>query len=257
MTYILSKVIGFFIRPFNVIVILAVLSFVIRGKIWRKRLRWVAVGVFVFFSMPFIYDVFILMWEVPAVPIHEINGTYEVAVVLGGTADVEREPRDRLFFQHGGAERITHAVNLYKAGKVKKILFTGGNPRLFEDPKRDNRPIYDFYLMCGVAPEDIIMESASRNTHENALFVKRLLEQKGLEGRVILLTSAYHMRRAVACYRKVGLEVTGFSTDFYSPKPQDRWRFESFVPSPMIMDYWGRLIKEWVGYLAYRMLGYI
>ena len=60
---------------------------------------------------------------------------------------------------------------------LKKIIFTGGNARLFEDPNRDNSPIYDFYRMCGVAPEDILIESSSRNTRENALFVKKMIEE--------------------------------------------------------------------------------
>ncbi len=257
MVYFLSKVVGFFIKPFNLILVFFGLSLVTKNKKWKKRLQWTALGLFLFFSTPFIYDFFILLWEKPAIPISSLQGTYDIAVVLGGTTDVEREPKDRLFFQPGGADRITHAINLYKAGKVKKILFTGGNPRLFENSERDNSQVLGFYVMCGVAPEDIIIESASRNTHENALFVKRLLEQRGGGGRIILVTSAYHMRRSEACFRKVGLDITGFSTDFYSPKPQDRWRFESFIPSLVILDYWGRLIKEWVGYIAYMILGYI
>jgi uncharacterized SAM-binding protein YcdF (DUF218 family) len=186
----------------------------------------------------------------------KLDDDYDLAVVLGGTTDVDREPKDRLFF-HKGADRVTQALNLYHTGKVKKILFTGGNARLFEDPSRDNSPIYDFYVMCGVAPEDIIIESSSRNTRENAFFVKDLVDTESKKGKVILITSAFHMRRAEACFRKVGIDVTGFSTDFYTALPKDRFSFDGFMPSPKILSNWDFLIKEWIGYLSYYIAGYI
>lgn len=197
-----------------------------------------------------------MLWEKPAITLNELGDDYELAVVLGGTTDVDREPNDRLFF-HKGADRVTHALNLYHSGKVKKILFTGGNARLLEDPDRDNSPIYDFYVMCGVAPDDIIIESSSRNTRENAFYVKDLVAENAKHGKVILITSAFHMRRAEGCFRKVGIDVTGFSTDFHSALPKDRFGFDGIVPSPAVLDSWNFLIKEWIGYIVYWIAGYI
>lgn len=197
-----------------------------------------------------------MLWEKPAIPLSELDNDYEVAVVLGGTTNVDREPKDRLFFHRSG-ERVTHALNLYHTGKVKKILFTGGNAGLLEDPERDNSPIFDFYVMCGVAPEDIIIESSSRNTRENAFLARDMILQNANNGKVILITSAFHMRRAEGCFRKVGINVTGFSTDFYSVLPKDRFGFDRLLPSPTVLDGWSFLIKEWVGYIVYWMMGYL
>jgi len=197
-----------------------------------------------------------MLWEKPAISIADLDDDYAVAVVLGGTTDVDREPKDRLFF-HKGADRVTHALNLYHSGKVKKILFTGGNARLLEDPDRDNSPIYDFYVMCGVAPEDIIIESSSRNTRENAFYVKDMIQKNAANGKVILITSAFHMRRAEGCFRKVGIDVTGFSTDFYTALPKDRFRLAGLVPSTGVLSDWNFLIKEWIGYVVYWFMGYI
>ncbi len=197
-----------------------------------------------------------MRWEKPTIPISELTDKFDMAVVLGGTADVERKPSDRLFFQKG-AGRITHALNLYHSGKVKKILYSGGNGRLLGLPTLDNSPIIDFYIMCGVDSDDILIENSSRNTHENALFVKNMLHESELEGKIILVTSAYHMRRAEGCFRKVGLDVTGFSTDFYASLPEDRFKYRRFVPSPKVLNDWDYLIKEWVGYIAYWIVGYV
>lgn len=256
MFFILSKILGYFIKPFNLILIFLIASWFFKNKKWRKNLQWISMGLFLFFSNGIIFNECLLLWEKPAIAINELNSDYDLAVVLGGTTDVDREPKDRLFF-HKGADRVTHALNLYHAGKIKKILFTGGNARLFEDPNRDNSPIFDFYVLCGVAPEDIIIESASRNTHENALYVKDLVSSNAKKGKVILITSAFHMRRAEGCFRKVGIDVTGFSTDFYSALPKDRFGFDGIIPSPAVLSNWNFLIKEWIGYVSYWLAGYV
>ena len=122
MFFFLSKILGYFIKPFNIILILLGVSFFIKSSILKKRLRWVSLGAFLFFSNGIIFNECLTLWEKPATPLSELENDYEVAVVLGGTTDVDREPKDRLFF-HRGADRVTHALNLYHSGKVKKILF--------------------------------------------------------------------------------------------------------------------------------------
>ena len=256
MFFVLSKILGFFIKPFNLILIFLVVSYFIKNTKWKKRFRITSLIFFLVFSNGIIFNECLMLWEKPAVELDDLNDDYEVAVVLGGTTDVDRKPDDRLFF-HKGADRVTHALNLYHSGKTKKILFTGGNARLFEDATRDNSPIYDFYVMCGVAPNDIVIESSSRNTRENAFFVKDLLQQNSEMGKVLLITSAFHMRRAEGCFRKVGIDVTGFSTDFRTALPKDRFGFNGFIPSPEVFTGWEFLIKEWIVYIVYRIAGYI
>jgi uncharacterized SAM-binding protein YcdF (DUF218 family) len=193
-------------------------------------------------------------WEVNPITINNIpDNTYETAIVLGGVTDPERTPMDRLYF-HKGADRITHAIHLYKEGKVKNILFTGGNSKVFEDSDRNNQAILNFYIMCGVAKEDITIENKSRNTHENAVNSYQLLDPNK---KYILITSAFHMRRAEACFRKEGLLVLPFSCDFNSQKDEDRFSVQAFIPSSEAMTGWEILLKEWIGMLAYKISGYI
>ena len=71
-----------------------------------------------------------------------------------------------------------------------------------------------------------------------------------------LITSAFHMRRSLACYRKVGLAIQPFTTDFYAHKP--RYTPDAFlIPSVDAIGNWQKLIKEWIGLIAYKMAGYI
>lgn len=112
--------------------------------------------------------------------------------------------------------------------------------------------------MCGVDPEDILIESTSRNTHQNAVHVKQLLKEHGLfDKKHVLLTSSYHMRRAAGCFRKEDFKILEFSTDFSTALPQYRYNISMFMPSVQVLEGWEFLIKEWVGYIVYWMVGYL
>ncbi len=257
MFFYLSKILVFFTSPFNLIVLLTALSFLLKVRKWRRVTRRAAVVLFFVFTIGVIQNEILLWWEVPAIPVSEISDDYEVGIVLGGTTDTEREPFDRLYFNKG-AERVTQALQLYKEGKIGKILFTGGKSRLFEDREKDNTPIRDFFIMAGVRPEDIIIENMSRNTHENAKLTRQVLDELGMaDKKHILFTSAFHMRRAEACFKKEGIDVLGFSTDFYTQLPQYRFSIGMFIPSVRVLDNWDFLIKELIGYVAYGVAGYI
>lgn len=255
MFFILSKILIFLLKPFSYILLSVLAALLVRGARWKGRLAAIALALIWLFGNGFLFNTVLLSWEMPAADIAALPDSAAYAVVLGGTADVERAPYDRLYFNKG-AERITQAVGLYKAGKVKKILYTGGRSELFTDPEADNRPIVGFYRTCGVPEEDVLIESRSRNTVENARFSRALIEDEGGRGTLILLTSAFHMRRALACYRREGLDVVAFPTDYNSVLPDDRWKFAQFMPSARTLHDWEFLIKEIVGYYVYRWSGY-
>ena len=69
---------------------------------------------------------------------------------------------------------------------------------------------------CQVPEEDIILEEKARNTYENALYSQKILTKIFPNQTYLLITSAFHTPRALACFRKQQLKVKAFSTDFYS-----------------------------------------
>ena len=99
-------------------------------------------------------------------------------------------------------------------------------------------------------PEDL-------NNHHFTEDEKKLLEEMAVPpSDCLLITSAFHMRRSLACYRKAGVELTPFSTDFYSH--QQRYYIDAFiVPKLDALVIWHKLFKEWVGFTAYWAAGYI
>ncbi len=254
MFFVLSKLLNFLTKPFFVLSGLLIISYFIKNKAWAKRARiFVFIG-FIITSNGILIDEVMRAWEIGPIAMDAIpNETFEAAIVLGGGADPERMPQDRLYF-HKGADRVIHALYLYKTGKVKKIIFTGGKGEVFEEPERNNQQIRDFYILCGVKESDIIMENIARNTYENAVFTARLIDKNKKH---ILITSAFHMRRAQACFKKAGLDTLPFSCDFNSSKEKDRFAIKGFIPSAEAMSGWEIILKEWVGLMAYKISGYI
>ena len=86
--------------------------------------------------------------------------------------------------------------------------------------------------------------------------VKFLKEEGLISNSFILITSAIHMHRAEACFKKEGLDCATFSTDHYYD-PSSSLSLNSFVPSAEGFIMWKRMIKEWVGTVMYRLFGYL
>jgi uncharacterized SAM-binding protein YcdF (DUF218 family) len=96
----------------------------------------------------------------------------------------------------------------------------------------------------------------SRNTYENALFLKPVLTQNFAGGKFLLITSAAHLKRAGACFHKAGLSVLLYSTDRYSGPVKFDVDY-LLIPSSATLFNWEKLIHEWVGMIGYVIMGYV
>ena len=180
---------------------------------------------------------------------------YEYGVLLSGAAKSEVGPKDRVYIG-GAADRINHTLQLYKMGYIQKILISGGSGRLIDIGEHEADELSILLQLMGVPKGDVLVENFSRNTHESALEVKRMLEGKVTPSQCILITSANHMPRSLACFSKVGWPITPFSTDFLSH--QRRYTFDVFlIPKIEAFSMWHTLIREFTGCAAYWVVGYI
>ena len=251
MFFLLSKTISFLAKPFTWIVLSLVLSIFIKRR--RRLLFGVGLGLLLWFSNPFISNAVMRAWEVPPVLVSSLP-SYKVGIVLGGIT-TDKEPRDRVHVA-SSSDRILHAVQLYRQGKIRKILVSGGSGKVFKDQVPEAELLKQVLLLCGVPSRDIIVEAASRNTRENALNCARLLNERDPDQKYLLITSAYHMRRAAACFRQVNLLVDPYGVDFRSDEAQytpDRW----LLPSVGALEGWEIVVRELVGMVTYAVAGYI
>jgi uncharacterized SAM-binding protein YcdF (DUF218 family) len=254
--YIISKIIYFFINPIIWIAILLAWSLITKHQGQRLRLlRW-TVFAFLFFTLAPIFQIFAGIWEAPLTDIRTMEKKYDVGIVLGGYLDSGVKPKDRLHFTSSGT-RLTTTIELYKKGIVKKILLTGGNFSFQDSIVTEADKAAQFLQILGIPDSNIIIESNSLDTRENAVFSKKMIQQQGAEASVLLITSAWHMRRAEACFQKVGFKTLDtFSTDPFSGRIITSWNYYLF-PNTTILEAWRILIKEWVGFAIYKLVGYL
>jgi uncharacterized SAM-binding protein YcdF (DUF218 family) len=256
MFFILSKTLNYLVQPLVIIAALLLASALVRGPKWKRRTFITGLSLLFFFSNGFIANEAMRAWEPAPTPYDSITKTYDWGIVLTGVTIGGKEPKDRVHFQRG-ADRVTHAVELYKLGRIRRILVTGGSGRLLDIGEREADDIKSAMVLMGVPEEDIISEANSRNTRESALEVQRILASLNQSpSGCLLITSAFHMPRSYACFRKVGLELDTFATDSYA-HPRTFTPDVLFIPRISALEIWQKLLREWTGFLAYKLAGYV
>ena len=160
--------------------------------------------------------------------------TADAAIVLGAAVWSNRpSPVFR--------ERINHAINLYQSGRVRKIIFTGGQGNSNEPTESASAKQYA--LQHGVKEADILLESKSHNTYENLCFAKRIANKYKL-ARILIVSDPLHMRRAVLMARDTGIEAY--------PSPTQTSRYKTLSSQIGFLAY---ETYYYTGYLLGRSLG--
>jgi uncharacterized SAM-binding protein YcdF (DUF218 family) len=137
-------------------------------------------------------------------------------------------------------ERINHAIELYRSGKVRKVIFTGGQGNRNEQTEAAAARAYA--IRNGVPENDILIEETSHTTYENVVNAKQLADANGLK-KVLLVSDPMHMKRAVAMAGDIGLEA------YPSPTPTTRYQgWRSQIGSLAHETYY------YIGYLLRRLM---
>lgn len=254
MFFLLSKTLNYLTMPLVIICLLFLFSWVLKSK--KKALLFkIGFALLLLFSNDFITNEVIRLWELPATPFQEIKKKYAIGILLTGVTKGNMVPDDRVYF-HRGADRVTHTLQLYRLGIIDKILISGGSGTLTERRAKEADEIADALKLMGVASEDLIIENESRNTHESAVAIKKILQDSISSSECILITSAFHMRRSRACFAKIDWPCDTFTTDFLIHE-------RKFTPDVLViprldsLQIWHIMIREWMGMVAYKLSGYI
>lgn len=249
MILILSKIIYFLITPLTwLLIAIFVWAFAKKKKV-KHIAKILTIVIALFFSNTFIYKEALRLWEVPAVNKSEIE-QHDVGIVLGGMFEYDNSV-NRLSIRRGG-DRIWQAIDLYKSNKIKKICIVGKHGDVNDKGLNEAVQLKDQLVEWGIPEIDIIIETESRNTHENAKFTAALLKQSYPHfNSFLLITSARHMKRAKASFEKVEMNVTPFSTDQYVGKERFYHWNEFIIPDSDTFTGWFGLIKEMLGYVGY------
>jgi uncharacterized SAM-binding protein YcdF (DUF218 family) len=178
--------------------------------------------------------------------------TADVAILLGGAVSPAAPPRATPEFNEAG-DRVIHAARLHKAGKVARILVTGGNIPWVAGGPPEAELIRDYLIEFGVPADAIELAGGSRNTHENALEIAGLWKS-GRYASALLVTSAAHMPRALAVFRRAGITVEASSTDVRAVPPPQATLLD-WLPNSGALDLTTQAMREWIGIAVYRLAG--
>src|SRR6186713_2917733 len=196
MFFFLSKTLNYLTMPLTIIFLMLVASAFLRNEKWKKRLFWIALATFFMFSNDFIANEVMNVWEIKPIP-YEAMQPHDIGIVLTGATLPFVTPHDRVYFTRG-ADRVTHTVQLYKLGLIKKILISGGSGRLTGESEPEADKFKAAMVMMGVPEASILLENETRNTAESAIEVKKLLDSLNVQAKdCLLITSAIHMRRSL------------------------------------------------------------
>jgi uncharacterized SAM-binding protein YcdF (DUF218 family) len=254
MFFYISKLVGFIFSPLVWVFILLAYSFKTKVEGRAKKLRLIAVTILYLCSNSFLVDECYRLWE-PTTPDYDLmTDTYDGAIVLGGIADVDLRLK-KLNFGWAG-DRLFQTLALYHKGRIKKIIFTGGSGSIEFPEKREGIFVEKYLKSIHIPDSAMIIESASKNTYENAIFTKKLLDSLNITGRFLLVTSTSHMPRSMAVFKKAGFTNL---TPYVTNRSSGVRRFtldHLFIPSAGTLFALDFLIHEWIGFLIYKVKGY-
>ncbi len=171
-------------------------------------------------------------------------------IVLGGETDPELSAARHLPILAPQAGRLTTGVALARRFPQTRLIFTGGSASLRDVGDTEAAAVRQLWLALGVPPQQMLFETQSRNTWENALFTRALIRPKPGET-FLLVTSAYHMPRSIGIFRKAGFKVIAYPADYMT-----FGNSRDYVSSHLGYDNLQMLsgaLHEWIGLVAYRL----
>jgi len=254
MFFLLSKLLDFLLLP--TVWLLALLLAALLARQARRQRQWLraAVVLLLIGTNPALVNEALLAWEGPPLPLAALPPTADAAVLLTGITQVDKSPHDRVYLGPG-ADRLTNALWLYRAGRVRRILVAGGSGTVLGKAHTEAADLATLLRLAGVPASALILEEKSRNTRENALFTRAIVAAQPELDTLVLVTSAAHQRRALGCFQRVGLKPVPFPADFRSTDRRatlDYW----LVPNPEALWLWSRLLHEMAGWAMYRLRGW-
>ncbi|HET8860495.1 YdcF family protein [Marivirga sp.] len=252
MFFILSKTISYLLMPATLIGLAWLAFFIFRKWKYRKYLAVLGFTLFTIFTNDFLANSFLKAWQSEPANLQVIkNKTYTYGVLLTGMTNTLKEPKDRVYFNQN-ADRILQAIMLHQQGIIDTLYISGGGATALRKDLQEAKVLSTYLKSIQFPMEKVVVEDKSRNTVESARIASDFIE---IQNEILLITSASHMPRAVGCFEKAGFKVQPYPTVFHTN--DDLISPSMFLPSQEALMKWNILFKEWMGYGAYRLAGFL
>ena len=254
MYFLASKFIGFFVVPSNFILTLTVCGLLLWATRFSKSGKRIVIASIILLliagATP-LGTALLLPLENRFQPWNSSRGAPTGIIVLGGIINPEISVQRGEISLDEAAERIIAAVELYRRYPTVRIVFAGGSANIVFRGPSESEFAARFLENFGIPREHIELESSSRNTRENAVNTMKLVMPKPGE-RWLLVTSAYHMPRAIGLFRKVGFPIEAYPVDWrtggWGDLVMSSFSFlGGFDNLDIAVHEWGGLIVDWLG----------
>lgn len=255
MIYVFSKVISAFTLPSRLLPLLWLVGASI--ALWRRDSRWgrgllVAgvAGIAACAVLP------VGTWllgplETRFPPLYAMPAQIDGIIVLGGAIDLKASAADEMPELNERADRMIAFAALARRYSRARLVFTGGSSDLIPSGRTEADVARSLFVALGLDLRRITFEAKSRNTRENALFSKQLVNP-GLHEDWLLVTSAADMPRAAGCFRAVGWPVVAFPVDYHT----QQWRLGEIPGMASELRNLDWAAHEWIGLIYYRLRGW-
>ena len=250
----LSKVLGFFALPSNLLIVLALAGILIMRTRFSRFGQGLTIGAVILLAVVGIAPVgnaLILPLEERFPKWDARGGAPHGIVVLGGAVSPDVSAVRKDVALNEAAERMTAVAKLARDYPAARIAFTGGTGRLFAGATEADF-VADLFESFGIARDRLVLENRARNTVENAVFTRDLVKPKPGE-RWLLVTSAHHMPRSVGIFRKANFPVEAYPVDYRTRGAEDlSGPFGSLAAGLARTD---AAMHEWAGLVIYWLAG--
>lgn len=252
----LTKLFWVLFSPLSVIVILLAVGFGLSFSRFRRVANWAT-------GLAIVLLIAACATNLGALAIRPLEARFPIApepaqitgiVVLGGGMDSDLNGANRGWELNRFGDRFVEALRLAMRHPEAKVLIAGGIAILSDTAETEAAAGARFFEAFGVTPGRLLLDDRSRNTEENASISKAIAKPQTGETWV-LVTSAFHMPRAVGLFRRVGFDVLPWPTDYFTSA--DAWL--SFKPESASDNLAVASVaaREWAGLLGYYLSGKI
>jgi len=246
--YVLSKTLDFFLTPMAWAFALVVLGLV--KKRFARTGPVAALVVLYVFSLDPVSNVLLRIVEGRGAQTVQDGVTYDAVILLGGVVDHRPSATAPRPSYNDNVERLLVTFDLLRENRARYAIVTGGKA-FADDPIVEARVLADQLVAWGIPRERLLVEERARNTRENAVFTQRVARERGLRS-LVVVTSAFHMSRALATFREVNLDVRALPVDYrsYTTGPVN------LLPNAQALAESTHTLRELFGQLVYRVVGY-
>jgi uncharacterized SAM-binding protein YcdF (DUF218 family) len=235
--------------------------------LWWMKSKWTPMAIGAALAILFLSgNIWISHWlaqslEWQNIPKGELPNA-DVIVVLGGGTRSQAYPRPDVDFSDAG-DRVWYGGNLYLQKKAPKIIVSGGRISWKGAGDPESADLTKILVKMGVPNVDIIPEGESFNTHDNGIYVQKILKEQNFKT-ILLVTSAMHMPRSMAIFKHLGIDAIAAPTDYRvsqleldEPNRQTESVILSSLPNEEYFSLTTQSIREYIGLIVYKLKGWL